>query len=82
MALLLTLGALLAAPAAASAAPRGAPASAADEQALAERYAPVVRLVEQKADCGPGEPFVPTDADTLLGNDTVAPELPAEASFA
>jgi hypothetical protein len=74
VALLLALGALLTAPIAASAAPRGAtaPASAADEQALAEKYAPVVRLVEQKADCGPGEPFVPTDVDSLLGNDTVA----------
>jgi hypothetical protein len=47
-------------------------ASAGDEQTLAERYAPVVRLVEQAADCGPGEPFLPTDVDTLLGNDTVA----------
>ncbi len=75
VALLLALGALLAAPVAASAAPTGVPttpASAADEQALAEKYAPVVRLVEQKVDCGPGEPFVPTDVDSLLGNDTVA----------
>ena len=31
-----------------------------------------MRLVEQAEDCGPGEPFVPTDVDTLLGNDTVA----------
>ena len=43
-----------------------------DEQTLAERYAPVVRLVRQAESCGPGEPFVPTDVDTLLGNDTVA----------
>ena len=74
-ALLLALGALLAAPVAASAAPArvpAGPASAADEQALAEKYAPVVRLVEQKVACGPGEPFVPTDVDSLLGNDTVA----------
>ena len=42
------------------------------EQALAEKYAPVTRLVQQAEDCGPGEPFVPTDVDTLLGNDTVA----------
>ncbi len=47
-------------------------ASVSDEQALAERYAPVVRLVTQAEDCGPGEPFVPTDVDALLGNDTVA----------
>lgn len=75
VALLLTLGALLATPVGASAVPTRVPeatASAADEQALAEKYAPVVRLVEQKVDCGPGEPFVPTDVDSLLGNDTVA----------
>ncbi len=47
-------------------------ATATDEQALAEKYAPVTRLVQQAEDCGPGEPFVPTDVDTLLGNDTVA----------
>ncbi|MFL6080600.1 MAG: hypothetical protein ACJ714_11790 [Ornithinibacter sp.] len=73
VALLLTIGALLAAPAGAGATPqRAAPASAADEQALAEKYAPVVRLVTQAEDCGPGEPFLPTDVDRLLGNDTVA----------
>ena len=54
---------------AASAAPA---ASVDDERALAERYAPVVRLVKQAEACGPGEPFLPTDVDTLLGNDTVA----------
>ena len=53
----------------------GAPsasASPADERALAERFAPVVRLVEQQEECGPGEPFQPTDVDTLLGDDGVA----------
>ena len=50
----------------------GSAATATDEQALAEKYAPVTRLVQQAEDCGPGEPFVPTDVDTLLGNDTVA----------
>ncbi|HEX2427276.1 MAG TPA: hypothetical protein VHI53_05075, partial [Gaiellaceae bacterium] len=52
-----------------------APVAAADlgdEQALAERHAPVVRLVAQTDVCGPGEPFVPTDVDRLLGDDTVA----------
>jgi hypothetical protein len=43
-----------------------------DETALAERFAPVVRLVEQSEECGPGEPFMPTDIDDLLGADTVA----------
>ena len=34
-----------------------ASADLADERALAERYAPVVRLVEQDEECeGPGEP--------------------------
>jgi hypothetical protein len=54
-----------------------APAAAADvqdEQALAERHAPIVRLVEQADDdvCGYGEPFVPTDIDLLLEEPTVA----------
>ncbi|HEX3291881.1 MAG TPA: hypothetical protein VHR46_10850 [Gaiella sp.] len=51
------------------------PAAAADlrdEQALAERYAPVVRLVEQTEECGPGEPYEPMDVDRLFGERTVA----------
>ena len=47
-------------------------ASAGDEQALAKRYAPVVRLVEQQEECGPGEPYRPLDADALFGQPTVA----------
>ena len=43
-----------------------------DEQALAERHAPVVRIVEQTNQCGHGEPFVPTDIDVVLGDETVA----------
>jgi hypothetical protein len=73
--LLLALGGALASPASASAtpvAPAATTASADDEQALADKYAPVTRLVQQAQDCGPGEPFVPTDVDSLLGNDTVA----------
>jgi hypothetical protein len=51
-----------------------APASAdlADEAALAERFAPVVRLVEQLEECGPGEPWQPTDVDVLFDEPTVA----------
>jgi hypothetical protein len=49
-----------------------APASVADERALAERYAPVVRLVEQKEECGPGEPYEPMDVNALFGQPTVA----------
>jgi hypothetical protein len=47
-------------------------ASAGDEQALAKRYAPVVRLVEQKEECGPGEPYDPIDVNALFGQPTVA----------
>ena len=52
-----------------------APLAAADlaqENELAQRYAPVVRLVEQDEECGPGEPYEPTDVDTLFGQPTVA----------
>ncbi len=43
-----------------------------DERALAERYGPVVRVVEQVEECGPGEPYVPMDVDRLFGEPTVA----------
>ena len=49
-----------------------AAADLADETALAERYAPVVRLVEQGEECGPGEPYIPTDVDVLFDEPTVA----------
>jgi hypothetical protein len=65
----------LALPAAAAAAlvlPPAAGADLADDTALAERYAPVVRLVEQVEECGPGEPYQPTDVDLLFGDPTVA----------
>ena len=47
-------------------------ADLADERALAEKYAPIVRLVEQEDVCGYGEPFMPTDVDLLFGEQTVA----------
>ncbi len=52
----------------------GAPAAAADqsEVALAEKYAPVVRLAEQEEECGAGEPYEPIDVGLVLGNDEVA----------
>ena len=53
----------------------GAPAAGADLQdeiALAERYAPVVRLVEQLEECGPGEPYEPLNVDLLFDEPTVA----------
>jgi hypothetical protein len=43
-----------------------------DETDLAERHAPVVRLVEQPEECGPGEPYVPLDVDLLFDESTVA----------
>jgi hypothetical protein len=42
------------------------------EEQLAQRYSPVVRLVEQKEECGPGEPYEPTDIDAFMGQDTVS----------
>jgi hypothetical protein len=50
----------------------GAVAALADEEALAERYAPVVRTVEQEEDCGHGEPYEPVDVDVLFDEPTVA----------
>ncbi len=52
--------------------PSTANAELADEQALGERFAPVVRLVEQVEECGPGEPYQPTDVDVLFDEPTVA----------
>jgi hypothetical protein len=49
-----------------------AAADLADEQALAKKYAPVVRLVEQPEECGPGEPYRPLDVDVLFDEPSVA----------
>ena len=56
---------------AAAAAPAAARAADAPRE-LARRYAPVVRLVEQRKPCAHGEPFVPTNVSLLLGNPDVA----------
>ena len=48
------------------------PALAGPEEDLAARYAPVVRLVDQPEECGPGEPYIPTDVDVLFDEPTVA----------
>src|ERR1043165_957282 len=49
------------------------PASAqGPEQELAERYAPVVRLVAQPEKCGRGARWEPIDANLVLGNPKVA----------
>jgi len=55
-------------------------ADGSDEQALAKRFAPVVRLVEQKDECGPGEPYRPLDVDALFGQPTVALRGPWNAA--
>lgn len=47
-------------------------AGLADEEALAAKFAPVVRLVEQAEECRYGEPYRPIDADALFGEQTVA----------
>jgi hypothetical protein len=49
-----------------------AAADLADERALAEKYAPIARIVEQQDICSYGEPFIPTDIDLLLDQETVA----------
>jgi hypothetical protein len=59
------LGVTLALPVSALAAPS-------DERALAQRYAPVVKLVEQREECGPGEPYEPMDVERLFDEPTVA----------
>ena len=46
------------------------------QQDLAKRFAPVVQLVEQKHECGPGEPYRPIDVNAILGVDTVALRAP------
>jgi len=51
--------------------PTVAPASTADETALAEKYAPVVRLVAHNG-CEPGDPYKPIDVNLLFGDPTVA----------
>lgn len=47
-------------------------AGLAQQQALAERYAPVVRLVAGDGSCGPDSRYVPIDVDRLFGQPTVA----------
>ena len=53
-------------------APSLARADLKDEQALARKFSPVVRIVEQEEECGPGEPYEPMDVDALFDEDTVA----------
>src|SRR5262245_10337029 len=55
-------------------------ADLADEQALAKKYAPVVRLVEQPEECGPGEPYEPMNVDALFDEPSVALRGPWNAT--
>src|SRR4051794_18132482 len=60
-----------------------APVAAADsgtERALAERYAPLVRLVAHNGDCGSAKPSLPIDVDALFGEPTVALRGPWSAA--
>jgi hypothetical protein len=66
------LGSLVLAAAVALGSSSTARADLADERALAERYAPVVRLVEQPEECGSGEPYEPIDVDLLFDEPTVS----------
>src|SRR5262245_39364032 len=43
-----------------------------DERALAQKFAPVVALVEQTHECGHGEPYEPIDVKVLFDQPTVA----------
>jgi hypothetical protein len=45
--------------------------SAADEQALLERFAPVIAIRHQATPCGDGERFRPVSVDAVLGRDDV-----------
>ena len=49
-----------------------AAAASTDEAELAARFAPVVRLVNQPQNCGPGDPYVPIDVNLLFNEPTVA----------
>jgi hypothetical protein len=53
------------------AAAAAASADTGQERALAERYAPVVRLVERNP-CEPGKPYMPIDVNLLFREPTVA----------
>lgn len=70
--------ALLLVPGAAVGVEEGAEEGAADEattsaeRELAETWAPVMMLVDQAEECGPGEPYVPSDVDALFDESSIA----------
>lgn len=50
----------------------GEPVAPDAAQELAERWAPVMRLVSQPEKCGSGEPYPPSDVDVMFDNPTIA----------
>ena len=78
--LLVAMAGVLSAAVVGSAGPAAAAASVdavtVDEQALAERFAPVVSLVRQDVECGPGEAFEPSDVGLVLDDRSVALRAP------
>jgi hypothetical protein len=50
----------------------GVHAAIGDETELAQKYSPVVRLVQQPVECGPGERYIPLEVDLLFDEPTVA----------
>lgn len=62
---------LFAVPAVAAEEPEPAEATLA-ETSLAAKFRPVMSLVEQTEECGPGEPYVPSDVDVMFDNPAVA----------
>jgi len=63
---LVVAGILLAAVGGAAARGAGDPATE-----LAQKYAPVVKIVEQQRPCGHGEPYLPSNVDTSASFDFV-----------
>jgi hypothetical protein len=60
------------------AAPSAAGTSQSSEQALADRYAPILALQEQDEPCGKGEGYRPDSVDVVLGNPEVVLRGPGE----
>lgn len=70
--LAVVLAVVLGTPVAASAGTPGAAGTDAAEAELAERYAPLMVLVEQPEACGPGEPYLPSDVEPMMDESSIA----------
>lgn len=51
------------------------------QRQLAERYAPVMKLVRQDRPCGPGEPYPPSDVSVMMDNSSIALRGPWAGDF-